>query len=82
LLALLSLPACTRTIYVDRPRLVEVPVPVYTAIPAELTADCPPEPLTGTTVGDVLGRLRSVELALAQCRGQLGLIRAVPNSVR
>lgn len=55
-------------------QLVNVPGAVQ-KVPAALSADCPPDPLAGTQVGQVLARLSSVETALAQCRIQLGAIR-------
>jgi hypothetical protein len=55
---------------------VDVPGPVQ-KIPAALSADCPPAPLPSTSLADILGRLSSVETALAQCRIQLQQIRAL-----
>lgn len=46
------LTACaTRTVYVDRPRTVEVAVPVPAKIPAELLQACP-QPAATQTFGD------------------------------
>lgn len=55
-------------------------MPVVEKLDERLTQDC--EPRTGVshegalTVGDALERLEAVELALALCRNQLGVIRA------
>jgi hypothetical protein len=47
--------------------------------PAEITADCVPRylyPSDDVTVGAVLDRLEAVEIALAECRNKLEVIRA------
>ena len=72
--ALLTLAGCTpQTIYRDRP--VQVPVPVPTPVPAELVADCQPEPLAGTSIGQVLDHARSVDGCLEQMRVQARALR-------
>ena len=57
-------------------QIVNVPGPVQ-KVPAALSADCPPDPLTGTTIGAVLARLASLESALGRCRIELEQIRAL-----
>ncbi|MGP1665387.1 MAG: Rz1-like lysis system protein LysC [Rhodanobacter sp.] len=72
---MLLLAGC-RTVYVDRP--VEVGVPVIQPIAPAAVADCPPDypiPDAELTVRQVIDRLHSVEAALASCRGRLAVIR-------
>ena len=74
------LSACgQRVVYRDRE--VQVPVPVRAPLDPRLTADCVPDaevPPTGPLpVADVLRRLDAVEMALGQCRAQVGELRSV-----
>lgn len=66
---------CTHTVYLDKPSVVTVPVPVTKLFPTELLTDCPAAPLLGTSVGSALNRLASVEACLAQLRHQLQALR-------
>ena len=75
-LVLLLLAGC-KTVYVDRP--VEVPVPVFQPIAPAAVADCPPDyriPDHELTVRQAVARLHSVEAALAACRARMAQIRA------
>lgn len=76
-LSSILLAGCGTVQYVDRPRTVEVKVPVVAPIPPELIADCQPTPLAGTTVGAALDRLASTEDCLATMRSQAAQLRAV-----
>jgi hypothetical protein len=73
----LTAAGCCKPELVTKTVTERVEVPKIVAVPAELTADCAPAPLKDRTLGSVLDRLSSVELALAQCRDQLGKIRAL-----
>ena len=74
-LGLLWLASCATV--VDKPRVVTVNVPVAAPLPAELTQDCAPAPLVGTTVGAALDRLASVEGALKDCRERMAALRQI-----
>lgn len=81
--ALITIAAClagcqTSPVVVKTER-VEIPVPgPVQPIPPALSQDCPPAPLAGTALSQILDRLASVEQALATCRDQLRRIRALP----
>jgi hypothetical protein len=78
LLAIALTSCSTPPVVVTKTETVQVSVPgPAQKVPAALSADCPPDPLTGTTLGAILARLSSVETALARCRIQLGQIRAL-----
>jgi hypothetical protein len=78
LLAIALTSCSTPPVVVTKTETVHVSVPgPAQKVPAALSADCPPDPLTGTTLGAILARLSSVETALARCRIQLGQIRAL-----
>lgn len=65
---------------VTRTVTVEVPVPVVKPLPSELTRDCQPRvnyPDTSMTVEAIVDRLQAVEDALAICRNEKALIRAL-----
>jgi hypothetical protein len=76
-LACLLLAGCQHTTRIDNPHGIDIPIPVYTALPAELVQDCVPAPLAGTTVGAAVDRLASVEGCLAQLRDQQSRLRAL-----
>lgn len=79
IVSLLTLYGCSHTTYLDKPRVISVPVPVVQQIAPELVADCQPAPLAGTTVGAALDRLASVEGCAAALRDQLSRLRALPH---
>lgn len=78
LLALASLTACANSKLVTK--AVEVPVPVRATLPSSLTADCEPKyrySADDLTVEAIVDRLAAVEVALAICRNQFEVIRAM-----
>ena len=77
-LALLLFGCASQPQFITKTETVEVPVMRIVPVPAALTDDCQPAPLTGTSIEAILSRLASVETALADCRDQLSRIRALP----
>ena len=76
-----GLVGCAGPRIVYRDRTISVPVPVRAPLDPRLTADCVPDvevPPTGPLpVADVLRRLDAVEMALGQCRAQVGELRSI-----
>ena len=62
---------------IDRPRVVEIKVPVIQPVDPELTKDCEPQFQYGEQilVSDLISRLVAVEACRAQLSDQLAKIR-------